>query len=207
MNLEDWRQVYDKYSLREEDVPLSPYELFKSWFQKASEDNNPEPNAMTISTFSDSYPESRMVLLKEFNGNQFVFYTNYNSQKGKNIDANPNVSLLFFWPYSQRQIRIKGIASKTPRDKAIEYFNTRPIESRISAISSPQSSRISRTDLVEKTIQIANSNELNCPEHWGGYGVEAMEIEFWQGQPGRLHDRIVYKKTNDNQWEIYRLAP
>lgn len=207
MDLSHWREDYDKYSIHEESLPIEPYSLFENWFEKASEDKNPEPNAFVLTTSSSSRAHSRMVLLKEIEDNQFIFYTNYQSQKGRDIDKNPSVSMLFFWPFSQRQIRIYGVATKLSRDKAIEYFKSRPIESQISAISSPQSTRISKEQLVNKTIQVAKLGQMECPDHWGGYGILPIEFEFWQGQPARLHDRIVYKKTNESQWEMYRLAP
>lgn len=207
MNLNEWRNEYDKYKLNEDSLPFNPFLLFKKWIEEATKDNNPEPNAMTLTTCSNQEASSRIVLLKEIEEEQFIFYTNYNSSKAIDISLNPKVSLLFFWPYSQRQIRIKGSARKTSREKAIEYFNTRPLESRISAIASPQSKKIEKSELIKMTEDVVNSGDFFCPEHWGGYSVLANEIEFWQGQPARLHDRIIYKKTNENNWEIYRLAP
>ena len=207
MNIQDWRQDYNKYSIDESTLPNSPFDLFKAWFDKAVEDKNPEPNAFVLTTCMDQIPSSRVVLLKEIEEEKFVFYTNYDSQKGKAMAINPNVSLLFFWPYSQRQIRIQGVVSKMSREKAVEYFNTRPEQSRISAISSPQSAVITKEKLVDNTVRVMEKQVLDCPIHWGGYGVEVSQFEFWQGQPARLHDRIVFKKISESQWEVYRLAP
>lgn len=208
MNLSDWRIEYDKYSLHEEDLPHDPILLFKSWFEKAVEDLNPEPNAFILGTISETnLPQTRVVLLKEIEDNQFVFYSNYNSQKGRDIEHNPQVSMLFFFPFSQRQIRIQGNVTKLSRQKAIDYFATRPIESQVSAMASNQSSKISRVQLIEKAAEIRNSEKVACPSHWGGYAIMPNYFEFWQGQPGRLHDRIVYENINSTQWEQYRLAP
>lgn len=207
MDLRDWRQNYDKYNLDESSLPIEPYDLFDLWFSQAISDNNPEPNAMSIATSSDNKPSTRIVLLKEIEDEKFVFYTNYESRKGRDLVSNPEVSLLFYWPMSQRQVRIYGQASKLDREKAIQYFATRPIESQISAIASPQSSKISKRELIDKSTEISKQTQFLCPENWGGIAVEPYEIEFWQGQPGRLHDRIVYKKNLSSLWEMYRLAP
>ncbi len=207
MDLSQWREDYNKYNLKEADLKDNPFELFKLWFEKATEDKNPEPNAMVLSTISEGKPKARVVLLKEIEDNKFVFYSNYKSNKGKEIEANPNVQLLFFWIMSQRQVRITGTVSKLSREKAATYFATRPIESQISAIASPQSQRITMEELLERVDAIGQKENIECPEHWGGYAVEVTEFEFWQGQSGRLHDRIVYKKIEGDQWEIFRLAP
>lgn len=207
MDLNNWRENYDKYNLDEFNIPVEPFALFDLWFNQAVLDQNPEPNAMSIATSIDNKPSTRIVLLKEIEEEKFVFYTNYGSRKGKAIEVNPEVSLLFFWPMSQRQVRIYGIGTKLDREKAIKYFATRPIESQISAIASPQSDIITKKDLIDKAAKVEESKDFTCPENWGGIGVDPYEIEFWQGQPGRLHDRIVYKKTNVNLWEMTRLAP
>jgi pyridoxamine 5'-phosphate oxidase len=207
MDLRNWRESYDKYSLDESSLPIEPFALFNLWFEQAVTDQNPEPNAMSIATSQDNKPSTRIVLLKEIEDERFVFYTNYESRKGKAIQSNPEVSLLFYWPMSQRQVRIYGLSSQLSREKAVAYFETRPIESQISAMASPQSQLISKKELIEKATEIKESNALICPENWGGIAVKPYEIEFWQGQPGRLHDRIVYKKNQANLWEMYRLAP
>ncbi len=208
MNLTDWRTEYDKYSLREEGLPLEPFALFTSWFDKAVEDRNPEPNAFVLSTVDSNFqPQSRVVLLKEIEDTSFVFYTNYTSQKGKDLKNNPNVSMLFFFPFSQRQIRIHGRAKPLSREKAVEYFATRPLESQVSAMASAQSSKVTRTELIEKAAELRNSGKIECPKDWGGYAIMPNYFEFWQGQPGRLHDRIIYKSNSNSLWDQYRISP
>lgn len=208
MNLSDWREEYDKYSLHEENLTKDPYALFKEWFEKAVEDLNPEPNAFILSTVSTKVePESRVVLLKEIEENKFVFYTNYISQKGQDLAIHPKASMLFFFPFSQRQIRIKGTVTKLSRDKALDYFSTRPIESQISAMASAQSSKTTREELIQKAALLRENSEIVCPETWGGYGISPSYFEFWQGQPGRLHDRIIYEMNPSQTWEQYRIAP
>ena len=208
MNLTDWRTEYDKYSLREEGLPLEPFALFTSWLDKAVEDQNPEPNAFVLSTVDSNFqPQSRVVLLKEIEDTSFVFYTNYTSQKGKDLKNNPNVSMLFFFPFSQRQIRIHGRAKPLSREKAVEYFATRPLESQVSAMASAQSSKVTRTELIEKAAELRNSGKIECPKDWGGYAIMPNYFEFWQGQPGRLHDRIIYKSNSNSLWDQYRISP
>jgi len=206
MNLQDWRLDYNKYNLKQEDLPSEPFLLFKEWFEKASTDQNPEPNAMILSTSAPN-PNARVVLLKEVQDDSFVFYTNYNSSKGQEIDRNNLVSLLFFWPMSQRQVRIFGKAVKISRERSVAYFDTRPVESQISAIASPQSEEIKGEELLKRVEAIKEQNKIECPDYWGGYAVVPSSIEFWQGQMGRLHDRWRFKKSSANLWEISRLAP
>jgi pyridoxamine 5'-phosphate oxidase len=208
MNLSDWRTEYDKYSLHEEDLPSLPLDLFRLWFDKAVEDLNPEPNAFVLSTVSaDLQPKSRVVLLKEIEAAKFVFYTNYSSQKGQDLQTNPKTSMLFFFPFSQRQIRIEGKVSKLSREKAVEYFASRPVESQVSAMASSQSSLVKRDALIQKAAELRDAGIIVCPEDWGGYAIEPHYFEFWQGQPGRLHDRIIYNLDANSRWEQYRIAP
>ena len=208
MNLSDWRTEYDKYSLHEEDLPSLPLDMFRLWFDKAVEDLNPEPNAFILSTVSaDLQPKSRVVLLKEIEAAKFVFYTNYNSQKGQDLQTNPKTSMLFFFPFSQRQIRIEGKVSKLSREKAVKYFASRPIESQVSAMASSQSSLVMRDALIQKAAELRDAGNIVCPEDWGGYAIEPHYFEFWQGQPGRLHDRIIYNLDANSRWEQYRIAP
>lgn len=207
MDLSQWREDYNKYNLKEKDLSENPFDLFAQWFHKATEDNNPEPNAMVLSTVYENKPQARVVLLKEIEQNKFVFYTNYQSKKGRELELNPNAQLLFLWILSQRQVRISGKVSKLSREKAEAYFASRPTDSKISAIASPQSQKITMSELLKKVEEVGVNNELSCPEHWGGYALDVVEFEFWQGQSGRLHDRIVYKKIEGDKWEIFRLAP
>lgn len=206
MNLKDWRQEYNKYKLDESSLTENPLDLFKKWFDQAILDKNYEPNAMTLTTCIDNIPSARVVLLKEVLDGKFIFYTNYNSKKGKEMAQNPNVSLLFFWSNSQRQIRISGTVSKINRAQSVEYFSSRPIDSQVAAIASPQSQEIEIDALFKKVENIIQSQKIECPEHWGGYEVLPYEIEFWQGQPARLHDRILYTLQNA-LWTTQRLAP
>lgn len=206
MDLKDWRLDYNKYNLKEEDIPSEPFSLFREWFERASTDQNPEPNAMILSTSAPN-PNARVVLLKELKDDGFVFFTNYNSAKGQEIDNNNDVSLLFFWPMSQRQVRICGKATKISRERSEAYFSSRPIESQISAMASPQSQEIKGEELLKRIEEIKEQNNIECPSFWGGYTVIPSSIEFWQGQIGRLHDRWRFKKSSANLWEISRLAP
>ncbi len=212
-DLSNYRKSYEKDSLLETNLPLNPLELFNSWFKDAeNSDGIDEANAMTITTISEiGYPKARVVLLKQYDASGFVFYTNYNSEKGKAIAFNNKVSLSFFWPALERQIIIKGIAAKTPNEVSDAYFSSRPIGSQLGAIVSPQSQVIpNRAFLEENLIKLEQENagleSLKRPEHWGGYTVKPVEIEFWQGRANRLHDRIVYENKNEN-WERNRLAP
>lgn len=206
MDLSDWREDYTKNFLQESDLPKDPFALFGIWFSDASTDQNPEPNAMVLTTASE-FPSSRVVLLKGIEDEQFIFYTNYESNKGNEIAKNPHVSLLFYWPMSQRQVRIQGVALKVDRAKSEAYFHSRPLGSQISAAASPQSQQISATDLLDRVAKMQGLETVPCPAHWGGYAVAPSSIEFWQGRSSRLHDRMLYKKSQGNFWEISRLAP
>ncbi len=208
MDLTHWREDYTKNNLKEESIPTDPFLLFNTWFDDAVKDGIGEPNAMTIATISEeNKPSARIVLLKEILDEKIIFYTNYESKKGHDISFNENVSILFYWDKSQRQVRMQGKAKKIEHSKSAAYFSSRPIESQISAIASPQSKRIHADELLQMVERVDATQSYSCPEHWGGYAVEISEFEFWQGQPGRLHDRIVFKKTGSVSWEIYRLAP
>lgn len=207
MDLRDWRENYDKYILKEEDLMDNPFEMFNQWMDQAVKDGNPEPNSMVLSTCKDNVPSSRVVLLKEvLDKKYFVFYTNYNSRKGQEMLENPNVSILFYWYHSQRQVRLEGKVTKIDEKSSDEYFNSRPKDSQIASMISPQSKEVSIEELIGK-INSVQENEVKRPSHWGGYKVEIDRFEFWQGQPARLHDRFVYEKLNSDNWKIYRLAP
>lgn len=210
--IKNLRKEYSLNELSKKSVNENPVEQFRIWFNEAVESKIPEPNAMAISTVShDLIPSSRIVLLKSFNEVGFVFFTNYESEKGKEIDFNNNVSLLFFWAELERQIRITGIAEKISFEESEEYFITRPLKSRIGAWSSHQSSVIeNRNEVVKEfmkySAQFALRGKIPLPEYWGGYRVYPTKFEFWQGRESRLHDRIRYRKE-DNKWLIERLSP
>lgn len=192
-------------------VNTNPLVWFSEWFQDAIASKEPEPTAMVLSTVSaDNSPSSRVVLLKAFDESGFTFFTNYNSRKGKQISINNKVSIVFFWPNTERQVRIEGSAIRTSEMLSDDYFNTRPIESRLNAIISPQSEIItSKLTLIEqrqKLEELSDFNKLKRPANWGGYCVKPILIEFWQGGPSRLHDRIEFRKNN-TKWQINRLAP
>jgi pyridoxamine 5'-phosphate oxidase len=203
------RLHYEKGTLNKEDLNPSPIVQFANWFHAAQESGITEVNAMVLSTATKAgTPSSRIVLLKEFSDSGFVFFTNYNSQKGREIAENPQVSLNFWWAKLERQVRIDGDVEKIPDHESDAYFNTRPEESRAGAIASPQSERIDSREWLEDRFQkIQSAKELRRPEHWGGYIVRPLKFEFWQGRPGRLHDRLQYSLSKEQTWVIHRLAP
>lgn len=212
-DLSDYRKSYDKNELLESNIPEDPINLFHRWFFEVQEFGGAdEVNAMTVSTIGlDSFPKARVVLLKKFYEEGFVFYTNYDSEKGKAIAENPNICLSFFWHSMERQVIIKGIAEKTPSVISDNYFQSRPDGSKLGAIVSNQSEVIaSRTILEENLKKLENEyqgKDIPRPENWGGFLVRPMEVEFWQGRPNRLHDRIRYQIQDDYSWKINRLAP
>lgn len=217
-DLTHYRKVYDKDSLSEQSVPDNPMQLFRTWFYQVEEAGSvDEPNAMTLSTLgADGYPKSRVVLLKRYTYEGFEFFTNYESEKGVAIAHHPKVCLSFFWSNLQRQVIVKGVAEKLSENLSDGYFDSRPLGSRIGAIVSPQSRVIpSRTFLEEKAERLEqqireNQSEVEIvkrPKYWGGYLVRPQVIEFWQGRPNRLHDRIRYSITDSYDWDIERLAP
>lgn len=208
--LADLRKSYMKGSLSEEDVQPNPIDQFRIWFDQAQHAELPEPNAMTVASVdADGKPSARTVLIKEVTNEGFVFFTNYESRKGQALTANPQAALLFFWPELERQIRVEGSVEKISEKESDDYFHSRPLDSRIGAWASPQSQVISgRTQLITKAAEYALKFALNPPRppHWGGFRVKPEALEFWQGRPSRLHDRIQYLKNND-AWTIQRLAP
>lgn len=208
--LADLRKSYMKGSLSEEDVKPNPIDQFHIWFDQAQHAELPEPNAMTVASVdANGKPSARVVLIKEVTQDGFVFFTNYESRKGQALTANPHAALLFFWPELERQIRIEGSVTKLSAEESDAYFHSRPLDSRIGAWASPQSQVItSRTQLVTKAAEYALKFALNPPRppHWGGFRVKHEVLEFWQGRPSRLHDRIQYVLEN-GQWKIQRLAP
>ena len=210
-NIQNLRQDYRSASLSENDVDSNPILQFKKWFQDAVNSQLYEPNVMTLAT-SDRFgkPTARIVLLKGIDEDGFVFYTNYESKKGHDIVENPQAALVFFWPELERQVRIEGMVSKVSEEASSEYFHSRPIGSQIGAMASPQSEVISGRELLERKVEQLTTQyagqEIPRPLHWGGYLVEPTHIEFWQGRPSRLHDRIIYDFV-EGSWIINRLAP
>lgn len=207
------RKTYEKQSMNFDSLRDNPMEQFRDWFLQAEEsDGVDEANAMSIATVDENgFPRTRVVLLKRYTDEGFIFYTNYNSQKGKALENNPNICLSFFWPFLERQIIIKGIAEKTSDNNSDGYFETRPRSSQLGAWISAQSSVIEEhQDLAAEELELEKKyegKEIPRPVHWGGYLVRPLEIEFWQGRPSRLHDRVRYVLQEDYDWKKERLAP
>lgn len=212
-DLSNYRKSYDKSELLETAIPEDPINLFNRWFHEVEDFGGiDEVNAMTVSTIGqDGFPRSRVVLLKQYNEEGFIFYTNYNSEKGKAINLNAKVCLSFFWHAMERQVIIKGNAQKVHSTVSDRYFDSRPAGSKLGAIVSNQSEVVpSRTFLEENLKHLQTEYEgvvIPRPTHWGGYLVTPLEVEFWQGRPNRLHDRIRYVSQQDLSWKIERLSP
>jgi pyridoxamine 5'-phosphate oxidase len=212
-DLSNYRKSYEKSQLIETDIPEDPINLFHKWFYEVEDFGGvDEVNAMTVSTIGlDGFPKSRVVLLKKYNEEGFIFYTNYDSEKGKAITANPNVCLSFFWHSMERQVIIKGIAEKASTIISDNYFASRPDGSKLGAIVSNQSEVIeSRSILENKLKELERQFEgklIDRPTNWGGFLIRPIQVEFWQGRPNRLHDRIRYTLQEDYFWKIERLAP
>ncbi len=204
------RKNYTFGQLSETEVPHQPLSLFQLWFDQAVKAECPEPNSMTLATADKAgNPSARIVLLKGADENGFTFFTNYESQKGQELAARPQAALLFHWHELERQVRIKGLVERVSPEESDQYFHSRPPASRIGAWASPQSAAIpSRAFLeeAEKRFKSEFGDAPPRPAHWGGYCLRPTEIEFWQGRPSRLHDRIHYKQDGGN-WNISRLAP
>mgnify|MGYP001208035780 CR=1 FL=1 len=212
-DLSNYRKSYEKNKLLENSLPEDPINLFHKWFFEAKEnENNSEINAMTLATIGkDGFPKSRVVLLKKFNEDGFIFFTNYLSEKGNAIQKNPNVCLSFFWQKLERQVIIKGIAEKTDTTTSDNYFVSRPKGSQLGALASDQSSVIESREALDnklKNLEEEYSNkEILRPNFWGGFLVRPIQVEFWQGRPNRMHDRIRYTLQEDFIWKIERLEP
>lgn len=212
-DLSNYRKSYEKSELLETNIPEDPINLFNKWFHETEDFGGVEEvNAMTVSTLGrDGFPKSRVVLLKKFNEEGFIFYTNYHSEKGRAIAQNPNVCLSFFWPSVERQVIIKGKAGKTSENVSDNYFDSRPDGSKLGAIVSDQSEVLASREILEEKLkaseQFYQGKQIPRPEHWGGFLVKPVEVEFWQGRSNRLHDRIRYQLQNDFSWKIDRLNP
>jgi pyridoxamine 5'-phosphate oxidase len=213
-NLADLRKTYSKGSLSEKDALANPFEQFSIWFEQASKAQCPEPHAMSLATVNaNGAPSLRTVLLKGLENNEFVFYTNYLSQKASEMKNNSQVALLFFWHELERQVRVDGIVQKAPTEMSDAYYYSRPLASRIGAWASSQSEIVPDREYLEAQERFyldKFGDNPPRPEHWGGYIVVPHKIEFWQGRPSRLHDRIAYTKDgakDGDQWVINRLAP
>lgn len=211
-DLKDYRKSYEKGQLLESDIPDDPFELFQSWFKIADESSSvEEANAMSISTSGkDHWPNCRIVLLKSFSREGFVFFTNYESQKGNDLSNNPKCCISFFWPSLEKQIIIQGKAVRISEEESEKYFHSRPRGSQLGAKVSNQSRVIPSRDYLEEKLseleEKYSEQEIPKPEYWGGYLVEPVRFEFWQGRKSRLHDRIQFRADGDN-WNIERLAP
>jgi len=208
----DKRINYSKGIIDPKIIDKNPYDVFLKWIKEAINSNLiEEPNAMNVSTIEDDgYPRSRIVLLKDLSNNGLTFFTNYNSNKGKSINKNNKVCVSFFWPPLERQVIIKGKAKRISNDLSKKYFYSRPRESQIAALISPQSKIIPNRNFLNKSIKSVGEKykgkKIPMPDHWGGFIIKPFEIEFWQGRPDRLHDRILFKLFN-GRWKSNRLAP
>jgi len=210
-DIADIRKDYSLHSLSETDIAANPIEQFTKWWKEALHSEIVEVNAMTLATATkDGKPSARIVLLKDYDEEGFVFYTNYNSHKGRELEENPFAALTFFWKEIERQVRIEGSVEKVTAAESDAYFLSRPEGSRIGAWASPQSEIIENRQILEtnaKHFTGTLKNNITRPPHWGGYRVMPLKIEFWQGRSNRLHDRIQYTKTNEGSWKAERLAP
>jgi pyridoxamine 5'-phosphate oxidase len=211
MNIADLRQEYMRESLDEQDIARDPYTQFDRWFKEAIAAKMPMLNSMTLATVAASgRPSARIVLLKGVDARGFVFYTNYSSRKGTELAANPLAALLFHWTELEREVRIEGGVEKVSAQESDEYFASRPLGSRHAAIASPQSAVVANRAELEASFAAAeklHGESPARPPHWGGYRVLPDAIEFWQGRPNRLHDRLLYKRAGGSEWKIERLAP
>lgn len=205
------RHDFSKEKLDEKDVNKDPIHQFEKWFKEAVDAKVNEPHAMTLCTATlEGKPSARIVLLRNFNETSFVFYTNYTSRKGEEIAENPSAALLFFWPELERQVRIEGTLKKQTVEESDLYFNTRPRSSKLGAWTSAQSKIIANREILDKEYEkfskLYPGESVPRPPHWGGYVLKPESVEFWQGRPSRLHDRILYL-LKENSWKIQRLAP
>lgn len=212
MAIADIRKDYLSRSLSEADIAADPIRQFEKWWSETLASEIEEPNAMTLATASpDGFPSARIVLLKGFDKDGFVFFTNYKSYKGTQLEENPKACLVFFWKELERQVRITGIVQKVSNAESDTYFKSRPLGSQVGAMISPQSQVIESREWLEKKYEQAalksNETDVNRPAFWGGFVVKPVIIEFWQGRKSRLHDRIQYTLEENGKWKIERLAP
>lgn len=211
-HLSTLRKDYYKEELHEDKAAPSPFAQFQEWFSEALNAKLPDANAFNLATVSDKgRPSSRIVLLRNFDEEGFVFYTNYESQKGKELLNNPYAAMNFFWPELEKQTRIEGVATRISEQQSAAYFQSRPRESQIGAWASPQSRELkNRASLAEMVLDISDKfkdKTIQKPPFWGGFCIVPTQFEFWQGRPGRLHDRLVYTNKATENWSIKRLAP
>jgi pyridoxamine 5'-phosphate oxidase len=212
MQIANMRKEYTGGGLSEADVDADPIRQFQRWFEQALATNLPEPNAMTLATATpDGQPSARVVLLKAFDAGGFTFFTNYDSRKGQEIGANPRAALLFFWPELQRQVRIEGTVERVTEAESDAYFRSRPLGSRLGAWASRQSEVLANRSELEERLQALMrryaDGDAPRPPNWGGFRVRPLCLEFWQGRPDRLHDRLRYRWIEGEGWRLERLSP
>ncbi|QDU84285.1 Pyridoxine/pyridoxamine 5'-phosphate oxidase [Planctomycetes bacterium Pla163] len=213
MDVANLRKDYVRHGLLESEAPTDPFDLFRTWFETAVDAGLEDPNAMTLATATtDGAPRARIVLLKGFDERGFCFFTNYASSKARELDANPSAALVFYWHDLERQVRIEGATERTSTAESDAYFEMRPRDSRIGAHASPQSRELASRDELEARLaaeqkRFGESGDVPRPDDWGGYRLIPSLIEFWQGRPARLHDRLAYRREGGSTWTRARLAP
>ncbi|HET7055692.1 MAG TPA: pyridoxamine 5'-phosphate oxidase [Thermomicrobiales bacterium] len=212
MSLQDLRKDYTLAGLLESDLDPDPIAQFRTWFAEAQAAKGFEPNAMTVATAdADGNPGARTLLLKGLDERGFVFYTNYESGKGRQLESNPRAELLFYWPEVERQVRVHGAVERLDRTASEQYFHSRPLGNQLGAVVSQQSTVVPNRDALEEAyaaLEVTYATEpVPMPEYWGGYRVVPEWIEFWQGRRSRLHDRLRYRRSDDGAWVVERLAP